>query len=168
MFDIAWSEFLVVAVVALVVVGPRDLPPLLRTLGKMVASLRRMAGEFQNQFNDALREAELDEFKNEVTGLKDKASRMMATPNPLQIARDEIRTALQPKPAPSALVGTRTEAVENAPSALAPTPEIAPTETPPAVTEAELTDEKPTLATGTADAPPLPADRTAAPPGAAA
>ena len=138
MFDIAWSEFLVIGVVALVVVGPRDLPALLRTVGKTVATLRRMAGEFQTQFNDAMREAELDDLKKEVTGLKDAASKVVGA-SPFQIARDELKNALETKPksAPSALAGeapAETEAV--APSALAP--EIAPTPEPPAPTEAEF------------------------------
>lgn len=122
MFDIAWSEFLVVAVVALIVVGPRELPALLRTVGKAVASLKRMAGEFQSQFNEAMREAELDDLKNEVTGLKNAANKVVGA-SPFQIARDEIRNALNDatKPAPSALAG-KGEVDASAPSAFAPAP----------------------------------------------
>ena len=127
MFDIAWSEFLVVAVVALVVVGPKDLPALLRNVGRMVATVRRMAGEFQTQFNDAMREAELDDLKREVTGLKDIASKAASSPNPFQIARDEIRKAVDSKPStPSALSGeaASSSSVDDLPipSALAPSP----------------------------------------------
>lgn len=166
MFDIAWSEFLVVAVVALVVVGPKDLPALLRTVGKTVASLRRMAGEFQTQFNDAMREAELDGLKNEITGLKDGAQKMMG-PNPLQIARDELKSALadKPKPAPSALAGpaaAETAVPDDTPSAFAPPPpEIAPVDELPAPTPAEFTDA-PTTPAETSDEP------RPTPPGAAA
>ena len=64
MFDIGWSEILVIAIITVLVVGPKELPGLLRTVGKTVGSLRRMAGDFQNQFNDALREAELEDVKN--------------------------------------------------------------------------------------------------------
>ncbi|MEC9344205.1 MAG: Sec-independent protein translocase protein TatB, partial [Pseudomonadota bacterium] len=63
MFDIGWTELFVVAIVALFVVGPKDLPGMLRTVGKTVGNLRRMAGDFQRQFNDALKEAELDEVR---------------------------------------------------------------------------------------------------------
>ncbi|GBD47954.1 Sec-independent protein translocase protein TatB [Methylopila sp. Yamaguchi] len=127
MFDIAWSEFLVVAVVALVVVGPKDLPALLRNVGRMVATVRRMAGEFQTQFNDAMREAELDDLKREVSGLKDIASKATSSPNPFQIARDEIRKAVDAKPAaPSALAGEAAASSlvddQPIPSALAPAP----------------------------------------------
>jgi sec-independent protein translocase protein TatB len=141
MFDIAWSEFLVVAVVALVVVGPRDLPALLRTVGKTVASLRRMAGEFQSQFNEAMREAELDDLKREVTGLKDQASKLVG-PNPLQIARDELKSAWDDKPAsaPSALSGEtpKTDPEADIPSAFAPPPAIEAPAEPPIPTEADF------------------------------
>ncbi|MET0314662.1 MAG: Sec-independent protein translocase protein TatB [Hansschlegelia sp.] len=156
MFDIAWSEFLVVAVVALVVVGPKDLPPLLRTVGKMVAQLRKMAGEFQTQFNEAMREAELDELRKEVTGLKDQA-KLMTGGNPLQIARDEIKSAIegksssQAKPTPSALAGATPEpdaAASDAPSALAPEPEPAPLIEPPAPTVDDFIPLNPAKANG--------------------
>lgn len=128
MFDIAWSEFLVVAVVALVVIGPRDLPPLLRQLGKTVATLRRMAGDFQSQFNEALREAELEDLQKDLTGLRDTASKMVSAPDPFKMARDEIRGALNTpsKPAPSALAGSAANGAADAPSALAPEPEAIP------------------------------------------
>lgn len=66
MFDIGWSELVVVAIVAVLVVGPKELPAMLRTIGKTVGNLRRMAGDFQRQFDQALREAELDEVKKEI------------------------------------------------------------------------------------------------------
>lgn len=58
MFDIGWTELLVVAVVMILVVGPKDLPRMLRTFGQTIGKVRRMAGEFQSTFNEALREAE--------------------------------------------------------------------------------------------------------------
>lgn len=61
MFDIGWSELLVIAVVTILVVGPKELPGLLRTIGKTIGNVRRMAGDLQGQFNEALKEAELDE-----------------------------------------------------------------------------------------------------------
>ncbi len=63
MFDIGWSELAVVACVTILVVGPKELPGLLRTMGKTVGQLRKMAGDFQKQFDEAIREAELDEVK---------------------------------------------------------------------------------------------------------
>ena len=58
MFDIGWTELLVIACIAIIVVGPKDLPRMLRTLGQTIGKMRRMSREFQSTFNDALREAE--------------------------------------------------------------------------------------------------------------
>ena len=57
MFDIGWGELLLIAMVALIAIGPKELPGALRTLGQWMGKVRRMAGEFQNQFQDAMREA---------------------------------------------------------------------------------------------------------------
>lgn len=70
MFDIGWSELLIIAVVALIVVGPKDLPVLLRTIGRYVGIVRRQAAEFRAQFDEALRESELDQIRKDVAGLK--------------------------------------------------------------------------------------------------
>lgn len=58
MFNLAWSEILVIAVIAILVVGPKELPGMLRTFGQFLGKARRMAREVQTQFNDVLREAE--------------------------------------------------------------------------------------------------------------
>jgi sec-independent protein translocase protein TatB len=63
LFDIGWTELVVVACVAVLVVGPKDLPKMLRAFGKTVANMRRMAGDFQRQFDEALKEAEIDEVR---------------------------------------------------------------------------------------------------------
>jgi sec-independent protein translocase protein TatB len=66
MFDIGWSELAVIAVVALVVIGPKDLPKALHTVGKWVAKARSLAREFQNNVDDMVRQAELDELRKQV------------------------------------------------------------------------------------------------------
>ncbi|SRR5579871_1710176 len=66
MFDIAWGEFVVIAVVALIVIGPKELPGVLRAIGQWTTKIRRMAAEFQSQFQEALREAEMADLKKEV------------------------------------------------------------------------------------------------------
>src|ERR671933_2028290 len=71
MFELSWGHIIVVAVVAIVVVGPKDLPRMLRALGQTLAKLRRMAGEFQSQFNEALREAELEDVKKSIESIRD-------------------------------------------------------------------------------------------------
>ena len=74
MFDIAWTELLVVAVIAIIVVGPKELPGMLRAFGKTFGQVRRTAREFQSTFNDALREAEreagMDEVRKNLDGVK--------------------------------------------------------------------------------------------------
>jgi sec-independent protein translocase protein TatB len=73
MFDIGWSEILVIAAVAVVVVGPKELPRMLRTFGKTMGSVRRTANDFKRQFDQALREAErevdLDDTKKQLQSL---------------------------------------------------------------------------------------------------
>ena len=65
MFDITSSKLLILAIVALIVVGPKDLPILLRTVGKYLGVIRRHAAEFRAQLDEALREAEVEELKKE-------------------------------------------------------------------------------------------------------
>ena len=69
MFDIAWSEMLVIGAVALIAIGPKDLPKALRAVGAMTAKARRMATEFQDHFREAMREAELESIKQEVANI---------------------------------------------------------------------------------------------------
>ena len=66
MFEIGWSEILVIAVVAIVVIGPKDLPRVMRTVGQWTGKMKRMGREFQNQFNEALREAELEGVRKDI------------------------------------------------------------------------------------------------------
>ncbi len=70
MFDIGWSELLVIAVVAIVVVGPKELPKLMRSFGFYAGKLRRAAAEFRRQFDEAMREAELDEVKQAIESVR--------------------------------------------------------------------------------------------------
>lgn len=68
--DFGWSELLVIAIILIVIVGPKDLPKMLRTFGKTTASLRKMAGDFRRQFDDALKEAELDDVRQLASDMK--------------------------------------------------------------------------------------------------
>jgi sec-independent protein translocase protein TatB len=72
-FDLSWGHLLAVAVVALVVIGPKELPAVLRTVGQWTTKIRRMAAEFQGQFQEALREAEMADLKKEIDSLHDTA-----------------------------------------------------------------------------------------------
>ena len=70
MFDLAWSEIAVIAVVAVVVIGPKDLPEAIRGVAKGIQKLRRMAGEFQQQADELVREAKLDDVRNSIQEMK--------------------------------------------------------------------------------------------------
>jgi sec-independent protein translocase protein TatB len=74
MFDIGWSELALIAVVALVAIGPKELPGVLRTVGQWVGKVRRMASEFQGQFQEAMREAEMADLKKSFDEVREAAS----------------------------------------------------------------------------------------------
>ena len=74
MFDIGWSEFVVIAVVALIAIGPKELPGVLRTIGQWMGKARKMAAEFQGQFQEAMREAEMADLKKSFDEVKEAAS----------------------------------------------------------------------------------------------
>lgn len=73
MFDIGWSELVVIAVVALIAIGPKELPGVLRMVGQWMAKARKMAAEFQGQFNEAMREAEMADLKKTFDEVRDAA-----------------------------------------------------------------------------------------------
>lgn len=97
MLDIGWTELLVIAVILIVVVGPKDLPPMIRAFGKMTKRLRQTAGEFRAQFDEALREAELDDLKNTVNDLRsmNPTNSIRETLNPLRQMGQDIKSDLQ-------------------------------------------------------------------------
>ena len=74
MFDFGAGELVVIGVVALVAIGPKELPGLLRTVGQAVGRLRRMAGDFQSQFNDAMREADMADAQKLIADIKNDFS----------------------------------------------------------------------------------------------
>src|SRR5262247_1996328 len=116
MFDISWGELILIGVVALIAIGPKELPAALRTLGQWMTKIRRMANDFQNQFNEAMREAEMADLKKQVDTLTSGF-------DPIETVRREIETAAEDKP-PSALTtseqATAPVPAADAPSAYAP------------------------------------------------
>jgi sec-independent protein translocase protein TatB len=86
MFDIGWSELVVIAVVALIAIGPKELPGVLRMVGQWMGKARKMAAEFQGQFNEAMREAEMADLKKTFDEVKEAAT---------GLASDNIMTSLQ-------------------------------------------------------------------------
>lgn len=109
MFDIGWTELLVIAIVMIVVVGPKDLPPMLRAFGKMTGNLRKMAGDFRAQFEEALKETELDDVRKTITDAHQNLNPTNALRdaiNPLRQMGQDIKNDLQkvtqvPSPAPT-------------------------------------------------------------------
>jgi sec-independent protein translocase protein TatB len=86
MFDIGWSELVVIAVVALIAIGPKELPGVLRMVGQWMGKARKMAAEFQGQFQEAMREAEMADLKKTFDEVKDAAT---------GLASNNIMTSLQ-------------------------------------------------------------------------
>src|SRR3954447_24699993 len=70
MIDLSWSHILIILVVALVVVGPKDLPRLMRMMGRWLAKARAMADQFKKSFDEMSRQAELDELRAEIQALR--------------------------------------------------------------------------------------------------
>ncbi len=92
MFDIGWSELLVIAVVAIVVVGPKDLPKLMRSFGHYAGKLRRAASDFQRQFEEAMRESEVEEVRKAIESVRTE------TPS-LDLKASIDKPIMLPKPA---------------------------------------------------------------------
>jgi sec-independent protein translocase protein TatB len=92
MFDISWTEFLLIGIVALVVIGPKELPGVMRSLGQWTRKIRGMATEFQNQFQEAMREAEMADLKKQVDdmaqGVKDDFTKL----DPLKDVRADVES----------------------------------------------------------------------------
>ncbi len=99
MFDIGWGELVVIGIVALIAIGPKELPGVLRTAGQWMGKMRRMANEFQGQFQEALREAEIADLKKEFDNAASAASDLTKhIENPLESTRKEIESAFDDKP----------------------------------------------------------------------
>jgi sec-independent protein translocase protein TatB len=88
MFEISWSELLVLAVVALIFIGPKDLPIFFNTIGKYAGMVRRQANEFRRHFDDAMREAEMESLRKELDGVREDMER--TTREAARAAEDDI------------------------------------------------------------------------------
>jgi len=97
MFDLDAGKMMVFGIVALAVIPPKDLPRVLRTVGKYVGQMRRMAGDFQGQFAQAMKEADLDSVRKEIDEIN-KASKIDTSFDPAGIMRDNVTQAVESKP----------------------------------------------------------------------
>lgn len=128
MLDIGWTELVVIAIVLIVVVGPKDLPPMLRTFGKMMTKFRGMASDFRQQFDEALKEADLDDVRKTLSDAQklNPAHSLREAMNPLRQMGNDIKADLQKatvtpaKPATPAVESSSDTATE----VVAPTPAI--------------------------------------------
>jgi sec-independent protein translocase protein TatB len=98
MFDIGWGELVVIGIVALIAIGPKELPTVLRTLGQYMAKVRRMAAEFQGQFQEAMREAEIADLKKQAEDLKSSVGELTSL-DPLADTQKHIEGAFDSEPA---------------------------------------------------------------------
>jgi len=89
MFEFDAGKFIIIGIVALIVIGPKELPRVMRQLGQVVAKLRRISSEFQQQFMEAMREADLEDLKAEAAKISD-AVRLDKTIDPLAGIREEL------------------------------------------------------------------------------
>lgn len=115
MFDISWTEFLLIGVVALIVIGPKELPTVMRTIGQWTRKIRSMAADFQRQFEREMREAEFADLKKQV----DDVEQNIKGYDPLKDVRSgvesigkDLETSLEQKAPPAS--------TENVPAAAEP------------------------------------------------
>ncbi|MCA1406896.1 twin-arginine translocase subunit TatB [Ensifer sp. IC3342] len=166
MFDIGWTELVVIAIVLIVVVGPKDLPPMLRAFGRMTSKMRGMAADFRHQFDEALREADLDEVRKTISDAQslNPTAALRDAMNPLRQLGNEIKSDLQkattpdkpaqPEPVQPAAEATKAEA----PAEVAAKPAEVPAVT---VNEPKVEGKKAESA-GKAKAAPAPSKKPAA------
>jgi sec-independent protein translocase protein TatB len=118
MFDIGWSELLVIGAVALIAIGPKELPGVLRAVGHWMGKIRRMASEFQGQFQEAMREAELADVKKQFDDMTSVTGDLTKF-DPLADAQKDLERSMTAEPPPAALA---TEAATPTPLPEAPAP----------------------------------------------
>lgn len=187
MLDLSWGELILMGMIALIVIGPKQLPTVLRTMGQWMTRIRRMASEFQGQFQEAMREAEFADLKKQVDEITDPV-RGLTDYDPLESTRNEIESAFDDKPAPpddsagaepappvtgtepaagTATAGTTTStAIKPAASPAASSPAAAPHSADPVLADAR--DPLPVEPAAAADSPFDSADAPPAPEGGAA
>ena len=130
MFNFGWGELVVIGIVALIAIGPKELPTVLRTLGQWMGKVRRMANEFQGQFQEALREAEFADLKKHADDISSSVAEF-SNIDPLADAQKDVERAFEepvtdtiPPAAPTA------DAANPAPAALPEPPPLPAIEVP--------------------------------------
>ena len=124
MFDISWTEFLLIGIVALIVIGPKELPAVMRGLGQWTLKIRSLAADFQNQFHEAMREAEMADLKKQV----DDVAQDIKQYDPLKDVRADVEAIgkdldAAPDKSPGKELAKETE--PESPAAASPAKELA-------------------------------------------
>ena len=156
MFNFGWGELVVIGIVALIAIGPKELPTVLRTLGQWMGKVRRMANEFQGQFQEALREAEFADLKKHADDISSSVAEF-SNIDPLADAQKDVERAFEETPAADATApaAPAADAASPPPAALpepAPLPaiEVPLPEPPVAVTNEDFAPAEPPPAKGPA------------------
>ena len=173
MFDISWGKLVIIGVVALIVIGPKELPTVLRTVGQWMGKIRRMASEFQGQFQEAMREAEMADLKKQfddttsglqstfdTTDIKNELEKMIqeptatstpAAPTSATTPPSDPTAPQQQASADPVALGTAPVAPESAVDVSVPMPEL-----PPPPETKDFIDTAAAPATSAPAAPPAP------------
>lgn len=137
MFEISWSELLILGIVTLIFVGPKELPVFLRTIGRYAGSLKRQASEFRAHFDAAMREAELDAMKQEVEAMQTSVNAEVMG------AKRSLDDVMLPKSTPTQPVSSpQAEAIKPAATAVMPPMPATPGETSSVVAPAPSAKER--------------------------
>ena len=149
MFNLGWGELVVIGIVALIAIGPKELPTVLRTLGQWMGKVRRMANEFQGQFQEALREAEFADLKKHADDISSSVAEF-STIDPLADVQKDVERAFEETPATdtSPPAAPAVDAASPAPAALPEPPplpaiDVPLPEPPAAVTQADFAPPAP-------------------------
>ena len=126
MFDVSWGKLVIIGVVALIVIGPKELPTVLRTVGQWMGKIRRMAAEFQGQFQEAMREAEMADLKKQ---FDETTSGLQSTFDTTDIKNELEKMIQDPAAASTPPASTSATTPPSDPTAPTPqTPATAPTD----------------------------------------
>src|SRR5438270_8168183 len=125
MFDISWGKLVIIGVVALIVIGPKELPMVLRTVGQWMGKIRRMASEFQGQFQEAMREAEMADQKKQ---FDDTTSGLQSTFDTTDIKNELEKMIQEPTATSTPAVPAPAATPPSDPTASAQTPSTAPSD----------------------------------------
>jgi sec-independent protein translocase protein TatB len=146
MFGLGWGEMVVIGIVALIAIGPKELPTVLRSLGHWIGKIRRMANEFQGQFQEALREAELTDLKKHADDIAADVTNF----DPMADTQKEMEKVFEmPDPLAPVAPSTSTETPSAEPAAALPEVTALPAievpmpELPPPVTEKDFVPAAP-------------------------